>query len=122
MATVEVMSFGHLHGPVVADRVEDLRPFRDPHAAANLRHLTANDEQVRAAVLGTPGIPELVREVAEWANKQAATANTVTLAVGCAGGRHRAPTVAREIAARLRDAGHTVTVRHRDIDKPVVQR
>lgn len=121
--TVWVTSFGHLHdAPPAADRVVDVRPFRDPHAAAHLRHLTADDEQVRDAVMATPGVPELVREIAGWANERGKKTPTMTIAVGCAGGRHRASTVAREVAARLRDAGHTVIVRHRDIDKPVVQR
>ncbi len=74
MATVEVVSFGFLHGaPPAADLVVDLRQI-------------------------------------------------VTVAAGCAGGRHRAPTVAREIAARLIAAGHAVIVHHRDLEKPVVQR
>lgn len=120
MATVEIVSFGHLHGaPPQADLVVDVRPFRDPHAAASLRYLTANDRPVREAVLGTPGIPELIRESAA---KVSGLDGAVTVAVGCQGGRHRAPTVAREIAARLIAAGHAVIVRHRDLEKPVVQR
>ncbi|WP_318656192.1 RapZ C-terminal domain-containing protein, partial [Streptomyces resistomycificus] len=50
------------------------------------------------------------------------SAGDITVAAGCAGGRHRAPTVARALATRLIAAGHAVIVQHRDIDKPVVQR
>jgi RNase adaptor protein for sRNA GlmZ degradation len=119
---VTIVSFGHLHGePPAADVVVDLRPFRDPHAAATLRHLTADDQPVRTAVLGTPGIPELIRDTAASVSRLA-DAGAVTVAVGCQGGRHRAPTVAREIADRLTAAGHTVVVQHRDMGKPVVRR
>ncbi|MYS30473.1 ATPase, partial [Streptomyces sp. SID7804] len=38
------------------------------------------------------------------------------------GGRHRAPVFALALAELLRDAGHQVTVHHRDLDKNVVQR
>jgi UPF0042 nucleotide-binding protein len=121
MATVSIVSFGFLHeAPPAADVTVDVRPFRDPHAAANLRHLTADDLLVRDAVLATPGIAELVRESA--ARVSALPGDVLSVAVGCQGGRHRAPTVAREIASRLIAAGHAVIVRHRDLDKPVMQR
>lgn len=126
MTTVEVTSFGYLHNDApAADLTVDLRHhFRDPHVSPELRYMTANDAQVRAAVMGTAGIRQLVQAVAEAASAFAAgpSAEVVTVGVGCAGGRHRAPTVARELAARLIAAGHAVIVHHRDLDKPVVQR
>lgn len=126
MATVEITSFGFLHAaPPAADLVVDLRRhFRDPHISPELRYMTANDAPVRAAVLGTAGIRQLVAATAEAASAFAAgpSAGVVRVAAGCAGGRHRAPTVAREVAARLIAAGHAVVVSHRDLDKPVVQR
>ncbi|MER8004786.1 RNase adapter RapZ [Streptomyces sp. NPDC094149] len=126
MATVEVVSFGFLHGaPPAADVVVDLRQhFRDPHVSRELRELTANDAPVRAAVLGTPGVRQLVEATAAVVDAMASgpSAGIVTVAAGCAGGRHRAPTVAREVASRLIAAGHAVIVHHRDLDKPVVWR
>ena len=123
MATVEIVSFGYLHGAVpTADRVVDLRPFRDPHVSPELRYMTANDAPVRRAVMATPGVRELVRETAAWVSGRAESQPVVTVAAGCQGGRHRAPTVARELAARLIAAGHAVVVQHRDMDKAVVQR
>jgi UPF0042 nucleotide-binding protein len=123
MAAIEIVSFGYLHdAPPAADRYVDLRPFRDPHAAKHLRHLTALDAPVRAAVLATPGVADLIREVAAWASAQADGNRAVTVSVGCQGGRHRAPTVAREIASRLIAAQHAVIVIHRDLHRPVVHR
>lgn len=126
MATVEVTSFGYLHDvPPAAHLTVDLREhFRDPHVSPELRYMTADDGPVRAAVLGTPGVRALVQAVAAAAAAfaDAPSAGVVRVAAGCAGGRHRAPTVAREVASRLRRAGHAVVVRHRDLDKAVVQR
>ena len=126
MATIHIISFGFLHGPAPeADVVLDLRHhFRDPHVSPELRYMTANDEPVRTAVLNTPGITDLVEAVAAAVAAFASgpSAGTVTVADGCAGGRHRAPTFATALADRLTAAGHTVTVMHRDIGKPVVQR
>jgi RNase adaptor protein for sRNA GlmZ degradation len=123
---VMITSFGYLHDAApAADLTIDLRHhFRDPHVSPELRYMTADDEPVRAAVLATPGIRQLVDAAAAAVEAFAAgpSAGVVTVASGCAGGRHRAPTFAWHLAARLTKAGHTVTVTHRDLDKPVVQR
>ncbi|MFG3254934.1 ATPase [Streptomyces sp. NPDC048172] len=126
MVAVEIVSFGYLHGePPPAHLTIDLREhFRDPHVSPELRYMTADDEPVRAAVLNTPGVAELVEAAATAVAAFASgpSARVVTVADGCAGGRHRAPTFARALAERLRAAGHSVTVRHRDMGKPVVAR
>ncbi|WP_108999714.1 RapZ C-terminal domain-containing protein [Streptomyces rishiriensis] len=126
MSTVEIVSFGYLHdAPPDAHLTIDLRHhFRDPHVSPELRYMSADDEPVRNAVMGTPGIAALVAATATAVAAFAAgpSAGTVTVADGCAGGRHRAPTFARALADRLTVAGHTVTVHHRDLGKDVVQR
>ncbi|RXS83787.1 ATPase [Streptomyces sp. TM32] len=123
---VEIVSFGYLHdAPPVAHLTIDLRHhFRDPHVSPELRYMTADDEPVRTAVLNTPGITDLVEATATAVTAFASgpSAGVVTVADGCAGGRHRAPTFALALAERLTAAGHRVNVCHRDLDKPVVQR
>ncbi|SOE13666.1 UPF0042 nucleotide-binding protein [Streptomyces sp. 2323.1] len=125
-AAVEIVSFGYLHdAPPTAHLTIDLRHhFRDPHVSPELRYMTAEDEPVRAAVLGTAGITDLAAATARAVAAFAAgpSAGVVTVADGCAGGRHRAPTFALVLADLLRLAGHQVTVTHRDLHRPVVQR
>jgi RNase adaptor protein for sRNA GlmZ degradation len=125
-AHVRIESFGYLHGqPPAAHLTIDLRQhFRDPHITPELRHMTAYDEQVRTTVLCTPGIADLVEATAAAVSAFASgpSAGTVTVADGCAGGRHRAPTFAAALAERLRRTGFTVALTHRDLSKPVVQR
>lgn len=51
------------------------------------------------------------------------SAQNVRIAVGCAGGRHRAATVGMTLADRLGALyGALVTLRHRDLERPVVDR
>lgn len=126
MTAVEIVSFGFLHGePPAAHLTIDLRHhFRDPHVRPELRYMTADDESVRAAVMGTPGIAALVDATAAAVAAFAAgpSAGPVVVADGCAGGRHRAPTFARALAERLIAAGFEVTVQHRDMHRAVVAR
>ena len=42
----------------------------------------------------------------------------VTVAFGCTGGRHRSVRVALDMASRLRAAGFSPTVLHRDLAQP----
>ncbi|MFF2044033.1 ATPase [Kitasatospora sp. NPDC058170] len=126
VTTIEVISFGYLHGaPPEAHLTLDLRKhFRDPHVDPALRHRTANDLPVRQAVLGTPGIREAITAAALVVDAFDAGPSEapLTVAVGCAGGRHRAATVAMALARRLGKTGTTVHLTHRDLGKPVIDR
>ncbi|MFF6955274.1 ATPase [Streptomyces sp. NPDC008317] len=123
---VEIVSFGFLHAPAPAAHIVlDLRHhFRDPHINPALRELTADDEPVRAAVAATPGIDVLLNATLTGVLGFLTGPSTglVTVADGCAGGRHRAPAFAMTLADRLRFIGLTVQVTHRDMHRPVVQR
>ncbi|WP_433341219.1 RapZ C-terminal domain-containing protein [Streptomyces sp. CA-253872] len=126
MAAVQLISFGYLHGAAPAAHLTvDLREhFRDPHVSPELRYMTAEDAPVRDAVQSTPGIRDLVAATARAVDAflSGPSAGEVTVADGCAGGRHRAPTFALLLAERLRAVGHEVSVTHRDLSRPVVKR
>jgi RNase adaptor protein for sRNA GlmZ degradation len=126
MAAVEIISFGYLHAPAPeADVVLDLRrAFRDPHVNPAMRQMTGRDKLVRRTVLRTRGVRRLLRATTRQVQAYAAgpSADRIVIGSGCAGGRHRSVVVADQLARRLRRRGHTVTVTHRDINKPVVQR
>lgn len=126
MATIQIISFGYLHGDAPeADLILDLRrAFRDPHVDPRLRELTGRDRLVQRAVLNTAGIRRLLRSTTNQAQAYAAgpSADRIVIGSGCAGGRHRSVVVANQLARRLRRRGHTVTIHHRDIKQPVVHR
>jgi UPF0042 nucleotide-binding protein len=139
---VQITSFGYLHSPAPdADITVDLRThFRDPHLAPGLRHLTAHDQAVRDAVMDTPGIQQLITGLVAVTDAYLAgpTRADLTIALGCAGGRHRAAVTAAALHAvltadpqqaaeyglehavwRLPLAAELV---HRDLHRPVVHR
>lgn len=122
---ITITTFGYLHSsPPNAHITLDLRThFRDPHVSPELRHLTALDAPVRDAVLSTPGIAQLLDATLATAAAYLAgpSAGPLTIATGCVGGKHRAGVVGAELHRRLL-ADHNVTLIHRDLDKPVVNR
>jgi RNase adaptor protein for sRNA GlmZ degradation len=124
-APVQLVSFGYLHdAPPVADVVFDARRrYHDPHFNLSLRELTAEDPRVAAAVMATLGVQILVEAVVALAHgyRRGPDRGPVVIAVGCSGGRHRAPSIAAEVARRLENQGVPVALAHRDIGRPVVR-
>lgn len=143
---VRIVSFGYLHEPVpdYAHIVVDLRQhFRDPHVSPEMRELNGFDELVRTTVMQTKGMLDVVLSTACLARAflDGASGGPVTVALGCAGGRHRSVVAANALEAvfsgdfRSADtfgmsyaapifAHRDIEVRlvHRDIDKGVVHR
>lgn len=121
MSTIYLVSFGHLHGPAPrADRIEDVQVrFRDPARAAGILDLDGFDPAVQAIVMDTPGVGALLDNLAEYC----LTANgDITVAIGCAGGRHRAPALVEILGKRFEDMGLDVDVDHRDVHLPRILR
>jgi UPF0042 nucleotide-binding protein len=128
MKHIKVLSFGYLHGEIPqADITIDMRlHYRDPHVSPELRELTAEDGAVRDAVLGTSGVIPLIVSLTDMvqAYMLGPSAETITVAIGCAGGRHRSAVVAESLYNQLNQPSstHTVSLHHRDIKLPVVER
>ena len=123
---IRVVSFGYLHGPPpAAHLVADVRKhFRDPHIDPGMRALTSSSARVRETVLNTPGVPDLIAALAAAAAAMAAgpARADVAVAVGCAGGKHRAPTIAQEIVVRLEASGLPAAHERWHEAEPVVNR
>ncbi len=118
---VSVMSFGFARGvPTGADLVLDMRFLRNPHWVESLRPGTGKDADVADYVAGDRAYPEAITRIEELLllllpRYQAEGKSYVTIAFGCTGGRHRSVHVAERVAGRLRDAGFSPTVTHRDL-------
>ena len=119
-----VMSFGFARGlPRNADLVFDMRFLRNPHWDSALRPLTGLDEAVALHVRADPAYAESVSRIEDLLllllpRYRAEGKAYVTIALGCTGGRHRSVHIAEKIASRLREAGFSPTIVHRDLDLP----
>jgi RNase adaptor protein for sRNA GlmZ degradation len=94
---IRLISFGYLHLPAspdgtpippAADRIEDVRErLRDPAAARDILYLDGFHPRVQEVILNTPGARELIDNLTDYASLPAGPRR---IAIGCAGGRHRA--------------------------------
>ena len=118
---VTIVSFGFGHGiSRTADLVFDMRMLANPHWVDELRDLTGLDEPVRDYVAKDPAWADSMEKIesllTEWIPRYwAAGKSYLTIAFGCTGGRHRSVTAALAMAERLRAAGYSPNVRHRDL-------
>lgn len=119
-----VMSFGFARGlPRNADLVFDMRFLRNPHWDDALRPLSGLDEAVALHIRADPAYTEAVSRIEDLLllllpRYRAEGKAYVTIALGCTGGRHRSVHVVEKIAVRLRAAGFSPTIVHRDLDLP----
>jgi len=119
--TLAVMSFGFSRGvPRGADLMFDMRFLRNPHWVPSLRPGTGLDADVSAYVAEDPAYEAAVGRIEELLELllpryRAEGKSYLTVAFGCTGGRHRSVHVTERVAARLRDAGFSPTVTHRDL-------
>lgn len=120
---VRVTSFGFKHGiPMEADLVFDVRFLPNPYYVAELRPRTGLDDGVRDYALSAPQSREFLRRLTDFVTyllpryvEEGKT--SLTIAVGCTGGRHRSVAVAHHLAEAVRQEGYPVGEVHRDLGR-----
>ncbi|MDD2463170.1 MAG: RNase adapter RapZ [Desulfobulbus sp.] len=119
---ISLFSFGFKHGHPEADLVWDVRFLPNPYWDAGLKPYTGRDPRVASYALENaagaqfftllePLLTFLVKQYTEGGRE------TLTLAVGCTGGKHRSVAVAERLSRFLRGLDCAIDLFHRDIDK-----
>ncbi len=119
--TLTFESFGYKGGvPLDADYVFDARCILpNPHYDPQLRPLTGRDAEVIAFLQSETQAEILIEDIQRFLQRwlprflldQRAT---LTVAIGCTGGRHRSVYIAEQLAERF-GSEHQVVLRHRDL-------
>ncbi|WP_324750303.1 RNase adapter RapZ [Sphingomonas sp. LY54] len=118
---LHIMSFGFARGlPRNADTVFDMRFLKNPHWEDHLRPLTGLDTPVGDYIATDESYEPAVARIEELLllllpRYRSEGKSYVSIAFGCTGGRHRSVHVAQRVATRLREAGFSPTVEHRDL-------
>lgn len=123
---VTVLSFGYLHPRpsdlAAVDVTLDVRRLlADPaHVPdGDMLDMDGRDPAVRTFVFRTPGALDLLDHTRRLVQTMAAV-KPVTVAFGCAGGRHRSVVLAGALHAQLSAEGMGVTLRHLHVHLPRV--
>ena len=118
---IVVESFGFKYGiPLDADYVFDVRFLPNPYYNEKLRPLTGNDKPIQDFVMGCPQAVEFMDKLEDMINFLIPNyilegKNSLVIAVGCTGGKHRSVTLANELYRRLSNKDYGVKIEHRDI-------
>lgn len=124
MYPITILSFGYLHGKSPkADIVVDLRELlADPahRPEGEMLDMTGMDAAVLDFVFRTPGAIELYYDILRTVTNIACL-KPVTVAFGCAGGRHRSVAFASEFEREVEAThGMSATARHLHVHLPRV--
>jgi UPF0042 nucleotide-binding protein len=119
---VTLVSFGFKHGPEPAEYVFDVRFLPNPYWVGDLRPYTGRERPVADYVLESPAgvrLLALLEPLLAFLIDQfdAAGRETLIVAIGCTGGRHRSVALVEHLGGALHRQGHVVQWQHRDIGK-----
>ena len=124
MNQLTIMSFAYSRGePPDANLVFDMRFLRNPHWQEDLRPLSGLDGPVGAFISADAAYETALSRIEAALLTliplyQADGKAFVRVAFGCTGGRHRSVHIAEHVAERLRAAGFSPTLDHRDLAAP----
>ena len=124
---INVISFGFKNGlPEDADFVFDARFLENPFFVPELRPLSGLDPDVARFVFKSGAAEEYLRLLLELfkfvlPQMESEGRSRITIAIGCTGGRHRSVALVEKLAGKLRQAGFSPVVEHRNINVDIQQ-
>lgn len=117
---LSIISFGFKHGIVLdADLVFDVRFINNPYYVPELKHLTGLDAPLKEYVLQFPETKHFLKKISDLLEFLVPYyiregKRTLTVALGCTGGRHRSVVMAELLGDQLAEQYSGVSVSHRD--------
>ena len=117
---LEIASFGRKYGQHEADIILDVRCLENPFWVPELREHNGLEPAVRDYILArSEAYLERLKEFLSLQMQLAESRNceTLRIAVGCTGGRHRSVCVAKLLADYFEARGHEIVLSHRDIER-----
>ncbi len=120
---INLLSFGFKYGnPIDADFVFDVRILPNPHWNPALRQATGLDAEVGAFFTDYPEVAEMTDDISTFLQRWLPdflhnNRHTVTVAIGCTGGKHRSVFITEQLQRTLSanlPAALTVVTKHRE--------
>ena len=120
---VNVMSFGFKYGiPIESDLVFDVRFLPNPYYVSELRDLCGLDEPVSEFVFRSSETREFMKQLENMMKFLLPLyvdegKMSLTISVGCTGGRHRSVAIAKALTDYIKELGYQVQNINRDYNK-----
>lgn len=120
---LNIMAFGFKYGvPTEADIVFDVRCFPNPFYVDKLKHKTGNDKEVQDYVMSTSSAVTFLNKICDLMDFLIPLYTedgklSLTVAIGCTGGKHRSVTMTNKLYEHLKENGHKANVVYRDLGK-----
>lgn len=105
--TVNLLSFGFKYGiPIDADFIFDVRILPNPHWEPELRVKTGKDNEVAEFFEEFPEVYQMQQDIYHFLNRWLPeflqnNRHTVTVAIGCTGGKHRSVFITEKLFTQL---------------------
>jgi len=123
---VSIVSFGFKYGiPSDADLVFDVRFLPNPYYIDGLRRLNGNDKEIKEYVMGFESAVIFLSKLQDMLdflipNYIIEGKNSLVIAIGCTGGKHRSVTLANALMEHMKGMEYGLKLEHRDIDRDVI--
>ncbi len=120
---LNIMAFGFKYGvPTEADMVFDVRCFPNPFYVDKLKNKTGNDKEVQDYVMSTSSAVTFLNKICDLMDFLIPLYTedgklSLTVAIGCTGGKHRSVTMTNKLYEHLKENGHKANVVYRDLGK-----
>ncbi len=120
---INVVAFGFKYGlPVDCDLVYDVRCFPNPFYIDELKQKTGHDKEVRDYVMSFLSAVQFVEKLKDMISFLLPLyieegKLSLTIGIGCTGGKHRSVTMAILLSEALKEWGYTANLICRDVDK-----
>lgn len=120
---LNIMAFGFKYGvPTEADIVFDVRCFPNPFYVDKLKHKTGNDKEVQDYVMSTSSAVTFLNKICDLMDFLIPLYTedgklSLTVAIGCTGGKHRSVTMTNKLYEHLKENGYKANVVYRDLGK-----
>lgn len=120
---VNIFAFGFKYGlPPDADLVFDVRCFPNPFYIEELKNKTGNDKEVQEYVMSFEQSRIFLKKLVDMMTYMLPLyteegKTTITIAVGCTGGKHRSVTIANKLGEEIKKNGYSVNMVYRDISR-----
>ena len=120
---INLLSFGFKYGsPIDADFIFDVRILPNPHWNPTLRSATGLDAEVGEFFADYPEVAEMTDDIDKFLDRWLPdflhnNRHTVTIGIGCTGGKHRSVFITEQLKKRLTASlptGLTVVAKHRE--------